>query len=296
MRSIAAVFVCTLMLLGGSVAQDSKALKLVQFYGQTTLLPETKKRECIELLWKEVAKLQAITAQSLTPVDALMHQRGCLDKYSGLDEAVKRSSSRSRTGVRMMMVDGIVYMRLESFSEGTRALFDRAYAALPASSVKRANTVVIDLRQNLGGDVEEMRDILHEYFIPHASFVYMRTTISRAGVQAQIGTKRGVLADKDFVILVDRNTASAAEWIAAVIRYEMYATRTVIVGERTYGKALIQCLPVDDTLNIKVTCDEWEVNGKKVQGIGLEPDLAIPPFCRDDPACIIGRLFELAKD
>lgn len=295
MRSIAAILASTIMLLGGSVAEESKATKLVNLYSRTAYLPEPKMRECVDLLRREAEKLADVTFENLKPVNALMHERGCLDQYSWLHKAFEEGGEPLRIGVRMMMVDGVIYVRIDSFEVGTRELFDKAYAALPQQRVRDAQTVVLDLRHNPGGHVTEMRDILNEYFSPHPKLTYMRVRTSPEWEPQQVSNKRGVLAGKKFVLLVDSKTASAAEWLAAVVRYEMYVDKSAIVGERTFGKAIIQCLRPDGTLGIKVTCGEWDLGGKKVQGVGLEPDERVPPFCRQDPACVVARLLELAK-
>lgn len=295
MRSIAAILACTVMLLGGSAGEEPFALKLVDLYSRIAYLPEQKLRECVVLLKSEIEKVSDATHESLKPVDALMHAHGCLDKYSWLHTTFETGGGALPTGVRMMMVEGVVYIRIDSFEVGTRKLFEEAYAALPQHAVRAAEIVVLDLRHNPGGRVMEMRDILNEYFSPHPMLTFMRARTRPGWDSQQISDKRGVLAGKVFILLVDSETASAAEWLAAVIRFEMHTESSAIVGERTYGKAIIQCLPPDGIHGIKVTCAEWSAAGEKVQGVGLKPDIRVEPFCRHDPACIVGWIFELAK-
>lgn len=81
----------------------------------------------------------------------------------------------------------------------------------------------------------------------------------------------------EIIILVNRNTASAAEVIVAVLR-EYMMSNLVIIGEKTYGKGVVQELvSFDDNSLLKYTVAEWITpkNKLSINKVGVKPDIPL---------------------
>jgi carboxyl-terminal processing protease len=80
----------------------------------------------------------------------------------------------------------------------------------------------------------------------------------------------------EIIVLVNKNTASAAEVIVAVLR-EYMMSNLVVIGERTYGKGVVQeLLSFDDNSLLKYTVAEW-ITPKKlsINKVGIKPDIVL---------------------
>jgi len=81
----------------------------------------------------------------------------------------------------------------------------------------------------------------------------------------------------EIMILVNKNTASAAEVIVAVLR-EYMMSNLIIIGEKTYGKGVVQELvSFDDSSLLKYTVAEWVTpkNKLSINKIGVKPDISL---------------------
>ncbi len=81
----------------------------------------------------------------------------------------------------------------------------------------------------------------------------------------------------EIVILVNKNTASAAEIIAAVLR-EYLPRNLIIIGEKTYGKGVVQeLISFDDNSLLKYTVAEWLTGKEKfsINKVGIKPDIML---------------------
>ena len=93
---------------------------------------------------------------------------------------------------------------------------------------------------------------------------HRKTTVYRAGGKAATSLP--------LVVLVDRGTASSAEVVAAALRDHHRAT---IVGQRTYGKALVQSIdPLGNGGALELTVAHYyTANGDDISGVGIVPDI-----------------------
>ncbi|MGH8372582.1 MAG: carboxy terminal-processing peptidase [Gammaproteobacteria bacterium] len=141
------------------------------------------------------------------------------------------------------------------------------------------DSVIIDLRNNGGGSLQEADD-LTGLFIPHGPVVQIRDSDSRLDVEDD--DHSGVTYTGPLAVLVNRFTASASEIFAAAIQdYH----RGLIIGSTTYGKGTVQTLidlnriiPGDDDAGqLKLTVEKfYRVNGASTQRKGVTPDIALP--------------------
>lgn len=123
------------------------------------------------------------------------------------------------------------YIRLGQFSDGAHAQIAHAVRKVEKEG---AEGIVIDLRENPGGLLQEAV-LSASVFLPEGEVVV--STKSRTQGDNVYKTKGGNLPQRPLVVLIDRNTASAAEILAAALADDSGAT---VVGTRSYGKGLFQ--------------------------------------------------------
>lgn len=124
------------------------------------------------------------------------------------------------------------YIRLNKFSETTYREFMRAMEDLQAKGLK---SLVLDLRGNGGGLVNQAVNIADEFIPGNDIIVYTEGTNSER--QDYRASKDGVFEKGKLVVLVDELTASASEILAGALQD---LDRATIVGRRSFGKGLVQ--------------------------------------------------------
>jgi carboxyl-terminal processing protease len=123
------------------------------------------------------------------------------------------------------------YIRMLSFSEGVHALLANAVRKVEREG---AEGIVLDLRGNPGGLLDEAV-LSASLFLPEDEVVV--STESRTQGSSVHRTVGGTLPKRPIVVLIDRNTASAAEILAAALADDAGAP---VVGARSYGKGVFQ--------------------------------------------------------
>lgn len=152
---------------------------------------------------------------------------------------------------------------------------------------ERVEGIVIDLRQNGGGSLQEAVE-LTGLFIADGPVVQVRDAKGKVQVENDPDPKQ--FYSGHLAVLTDRFSASASEIFAAAI--QDYG-RGVLVGEQTFGKGTVQTLidlgrflpQVKDKLGqLKLTIAKfYRINGESTQNRGVLPDVALPPaFATDE--------------
>jgi carboxyl-terminal processing protease len=155
---------------------------------------------------------------------------------------------------------------LYQFSSDADAQIAKAIKAAEAAHVKG---IVLDLRENPGGLLEQATAVSSE-FIPKGKTVYIDKT--RSGSTNQISSC-GCAADQTpLEILVDNNTASAAEITAGAI--SINRPEVHLIGQTTFGTGTILTeFVLSDGSALWLGSDEWLLpNGQSVYHKGLTPD------------------------
>ncbi len=161
------------------------------------------------------------------------------------------------------------YARLATFSEGSSLALRRAVRKLQGQG---ARGLVLDLRGNGGGLLEEA--VLNaSIFLPKDETVV--STDSRSQGHAVYKAKGGNLPALPIVVLIDRNTASAAEILTAALADDAGAKT---VGTRSYGKGVFQQeIDLSNGGALKLTVGEYFTpNGTNLAGKGIHPDVRAP--------------------
>lgn len=140
--------------------------------------------------------------------------------------------------------------------------------------------LILDLRYNGGGSIWEAMQ-LAGIFIDIGPVASMKDREGK--VQFLKDPNRGTIYDGPLMILINGASASASEFVAAVLQDY---NRAIIVGGNTYGKGTAQVIkPMDTIINpnkkyadfVKVTGEKfYRVNGSTTQWKGVEPDITLP--------------------
>lgn len=179
---------------------------------------------------------------------------------------VTRARIQSDPVTYELLEGDVGYVALDNFYEGSA---DRVKAAVEDLLARGAKSFVFDMRDNPGGYLNEMLDLL-DYLLPEGD-------IFRSG--NRLGPNRTVRSDADCIdvpmaVLINQNTYSAAELFAAQLRESVDAP---IVGQPSTGKGYSQqafWLPGGRGLNLS-TKTYYTGSGVSLIGIGLTPDVVV---------------------
>ena len=159
---------------------------------------------------------------------------------------------------------GLGYINFSDFTENSAAEFRSKIEAMSAAQADGLNGLIIDLRDNPGGIVGEAARIL-SYFIDEGTTVV--TTKRRDKVIRTYKTQQAPLwRNLPLVVLVGESSASASEIVAGTLQD---LDRAVIIGQRTFGKGLVQSVrEIEGGGNLKVTVAKYYIpSGRCIQAI-----------------------------
>ncbi len=193
-------------------------------------------------------------------------------------KTLKRAIIRVESVLGARIVDpthGIGYVRVNSFLQNTVSDFN---AALERLKKKGAKSIVLDLRQNDGGVLRTAVEMV-DRFLARGDIVVTRGR-AKADVRVERAREEGtIFPNASLVVLVNGRSASASEVVAGALQDHR---RAMLVGERTYGKFLVQSII------------ELAVNDKERAALRLTTAKYLTPFGRflqrDDERGIRGGL------
>jgi carboxyl-terminal processing protease len=164
------------------------------------------------------------------------------------------------------------YVKLKGFSERTDAYLKRALDQLRAQSGGELKGLVLDLRRNPGGLLDQAVKVA-DRFLRSGVIV---TTKGRGGrhVEVERAHARDTEPGYPLVVLVDGGTASASEIVAGALQDH---GRGLILGTQTFGKGSVQqVIELDDGSGLKLTTARYYTpSGKSIQERGISPDLLV---------------------
>ena len=214
---------------------------------------------------------------------------------------VRRQVTRAPEFVVRRAGGGAAVVRFNVFTAETAAALARALRG----ELKGARSLVIDLRDNGGGDAEAMTDVASMLVAPGRP---LGAFSDRAGrVQLEPRTRASLLSTAEaparfagpVVVLTGPRTASAAEVFAAAMRESGRALS--LVGEATCGCVLgvrrRRALPDGGTLDVS-EMDFRTASGRRLEGAGVDPDVRAAPTrrsLREGKDLALERAFEVLK-
>ncbi|MEL6444869.1 MAG: S41 family peptidase [Bacteroidota bacterium] len=166
-----------------------------------------------------------------TRVDVTVRRRGFRDP---LAFTITRDDIPLNTLVAAHMVDDETgYIKLQRFARST---YDEFMTAMNDLSDEGMERLVLDLRGNVGGYMDQAVKIVDE-FLPNDEMIVYTDSRHVAYNREYTATPGGSFEGKPLIVLVDENSASASEIVAGAVQDH---DRAVIVGRRTFGKGLVQ--------------------------------------------------------
>ena len=170
-----------------------------------------------------------------------------------------------------LLDDNVGYVRIKQFQNGTHDELLVAAAKLRKENGGELAGIILDLRNNPGGLVDEAAAVADEFL--SGGVIY--TTRHRGRVvdeaKAALG---GVLRRGPLVILVNEYSASAAELVAGALQDQK---RGSVVGAKTFGKGSVQTLldlPGQAGLRL-TTMRYYTPSGRAIQAQGIKPDVLV---------------------
>ncbi len=207
------------------------------------------------------------------------------DGESPFETSVTRGSIHKPSVKWVRMLDaerGIGYLYLKGFQNDSAEEFREALNRLDELAGGKMKGLVIDLRFNRGGLLDEAIPIAN-VFLPGGTIVSLKRRSSEVIETHEADPALCTRPDLPVVLLVDHGSASASEVVAGALQDHERAT---VVGVRTYGKGVVQSIYRWKDLDFRLkltTAHYYTPNGRSIEGNnrraedgeaegGIEPD------------------------
>ena len=186
-------------------------------------------------------------------------------KDETLDIELTRENIKVNPVEGEVLENNIGYIEFSSFDDGTAEEFKMKFKELQRKGIK---SLIIDLRNNGGGIVDEALEIAN-YILDKDSVILYE--VDKNNNETVEKTTDEPIINMPIVILTNENTASSSEILAGALKDHKKAT---IVGEKTYGKGVIQrLLTLPDGSGLKITSEKYLTpNRTEINKVGIEPD------------------------
>lgn len=162
----------------------------------------------------------------------------------------------------------IGYIKISTFDDGCYDEFVEKYEELESQNIK---SLIIDLRDNGGGIVSEALNIADTMIDKDETLLI---TKGKSDEEEVTKSENDKIIDLPIVLLVNENTASASEILAAALKED---NGTTIIGKQTYGKGVIQTIyKLTDGSGLKLTTEEYFTpNHNTINKVGITPDIEV---------------------
>jgi carboxyl-terminal processing protease len=233
----------------------------------------------------QIVKIEDRFAKDINIMDAVKLMRGpkgskisitimreSFDKpqvFNLVREIIKIRSVKPRT-----LDDGYVYVRLAQFQERTSDELEKALAELRKENKGILKGLVLDLRNNPGGLLEQAVKV-SDIFLDEGLIVYTdgREEGSRMEFSAHVAKTE---ANVPMVVLINGGSASASEIVSGALQDH---ERAIIMGTQSFGKGSVQTIiPLSDGSGLRLTTARYYTpNGTSIQARGITPDIEVIP-------------------
>jgi carboxyl-terminal processing protease len=195
-----------------------------------------------------------------------------------LEFVITRDTINVPTATSKVLDDGTGYIQISQFSNDTYDLVKESVEKLQQAGAKK---LVLDLRDNPGGEVDSARDISSLWLEKNS--LIMQDKRGNDVVDSYRANDFNPLKGVPTVVLVNGGSASASEITALALRDNKAAT---IIGEKSYGKGVVQSvIPFSDGSELKVTIAKWySPKGTNIHKKGITPDQTVVLSADDSKA------------
>ncbi len=229
-----------------------------------------------------ILEINGVSTSQLTLDEAASRMRGAVGTSVTLKIKGSEGEAKSVELVRDRIALNPVYALLDSQDNGVPVGYIRLtqFSANAPTEVadainqlekQGADAYVLDLRNNPGGLLQAGIEIAR-LWLNKGTIVY---TVNRQGILGSFEANGPALTDDPLVVLVNQGTASASEILAGALQDN---GRAELVGEKTFGKGLIQSLfDLADGAGLAVTVAKYETpNHRDIHKLGITPNLEVP--------------------
>ena len=181
---------------------------------------------------------------------------------------IKRQSIEVDSVASEVLEGNIGHIAISQFATNTAAEFTEQLNGLLDKKVKG---IVIDVRDN-GGGITDAAEKIADLFLKKGDTIYY--TSDKNGKKVYSYSKNEPATDLPVIILANGNTASASEILIGALKDN---GRAKVVGEKTYGKGVVQqIISMTDDTAVKVTVEKYFTpSGKYIHKKGIEPDYEV---------------------
>ena len=174
--------------------------------------------------------------------------------------------------VKSALYGHTAYIRLAQFNDDTDSGLHKAWDKLKAQSGGHLDGLVLDLRNNPGGLLDQAIDVCDD-FIASGEVV---STRARHPEDSQRWDAKGsdITGGLPMVVMVNGGSASASEIVSGALQDHH---RALILGTRSFGKGSVQTvMPIDDDGALRLTTARYYTpSGRSIQGLGISPDIDV---------------------
>lgn len=166
--------------------------------------------------------------------------------------------------------NSILYVQVSRFTSRTP---DELKTALGEFMERNLQAIILDLRNNSGGLLQESVDIA-DMFLTGGRIIIERNNTEEKIYGATNPVE--ISMDVPMVVLINNNTASAAELFAAALQANQ---RALVIGQTSFGKGTVQQIySLSNGASVHVTSAEWFTSDDQtIEGVGLTPDVVMIP-------------------
>ncbi|MFH1369130.1 MAG: S41 family peptidase [Elusimicrobiota bacterium] len=236
----------------------------------------------------KIIKIEGQSTQGITVEEAVKKLRGTpgtkvtitIARESAkepIDFTITREIIKIETISGRMLENRIGYIKLTEFNANTTRDLRKELAILEKKDMK---SLILDLRNNPGGLLDEAADVCREFIGENKVVVYIqgRKADSRRDYYAKVKAPYG---DLPLIVLVNRGSASGSEIVAGAVQD---LKRGLLVGTTTFGKGSVQSVyPLTEGYGLRLTTAKYYTpsgrcihRDEKTGAGGITPDIIIP--------------------
>jgi carboxyl-terminal processing protease len=189
-----------------------------------------------------------------------------------------------------LLEDNIAYIQYIGFQDGGADLLDSELKTLIDQG---AEALIFDLRNNLGGTLDDAVDVC-DLFLNDGAIVTVRGRSGNDERMDEYFAKEGKYTEIPIIVLINNFSASASELAAGALRDN---DRALLIGETSFGKGTVQVIhELSDGSGLKFTTAKYFLpSGVSIDGVGVLPDIEIELTPEDTEDLQLNRAIEEIK-
>jgi len=229
----------------------------------------------------QIVKVDGESTKDMSLVDAVKKLRGPEGSAVTIsilrkDFAEPKDFTLTRAVIQIKSVrwkklpDDIGYIKLRSFQKTTA---DELADALQDLEEQHVRALVLDLRNNPGGLLEQAITVSDEFLEPGKLIVYTKGRLAGQNMKGFSKSERAHIT-QFMVILINEGSASASEIVAGALQD---LGRATVMGTQSFGKGSVQTIiPLSDGSGLRLTTAKYFTpKGREIQGKGITPDVVV---------------------